>query len=83
MTPVRCVKVGRTWGTVELSVFLSAEGTANAISSLMVIFNRLQLDDLGSEESRACGSEDKHQNKTERWRAEQKESQTAQCVCLQ
>lgn len=32
---------------------LSAEGMAKAISSLMVIFNRLQLDDLGSEESRA------------------------------
>lgn len=32
---------------------------ANAISSLMVFFNRLQLDDLGSEESRACGTEDK------------------------
>lgn len=32
---------------------------ANTISSLMVFFNRLQLDDLGSEESRACGTEDK------------------------
>lgn len=36
-------------------MFLSTEGMAKVISSLMVIFNRLQLDDLGSEERRACG----------------------------
>lgn len=48
---------GQTWGTVERSVFLSAEGSARAISSLMVIFSRLQLDDLGSEESKAWGRE--------------------------
>lgn len=40
-------------------MFRCAAGMANAISSLMVFFNRLQLDDLGSEESRACGTEDK------------------------
>lgn len=40
-------------------MFLLAEGMAKAISSLMVIFNRLQLDDLGSEESRACGGQKK------------------------
>lgn len=50
----------QTWGTVELSVFFSAEGMAKAVSSLMVIFNKLQLDDLGSEERRACGGGNKH-----------------------
>lgn len=44
----------RTCGTVELSAFCSAGGMARAISSLMVIFSRLQLDDFGSDESRAC-----------------------------
>lgn len=50
----------QTWGTVELSVFFSAEGMAKAVSSLIVIFNKLQLDDLGSEERRACESGNKH-----------------------
>lgn len=44
-----------TWGTLEPSLSPSA-GTASAISPLMVIFNRLQLDDRGSEESKACTS---------------------------
>lgn len=47
----------RTWGTLvpSLSPSLSpSAGMANTSSSLMVVFNRLQLDDLGSEESKAC-----------------------------
>lgn len=52
----------QTWGTMEVSVFLWAAGMAKAISSLMVILSRLQLDDLGSEESKACRSEIKNQN---------------------
>lgn len=56
-----------TWGTVELSVFLSTDGLARVISSLMVIFSRLQLDDFGSEESRACGEGSFRNCKTVTW----------------
>lgn len=35
------------------SVAPSGEGMARAVSSLMVIFSRLQLDDLGSDDNRA------------------------------
>lgn len=52
-----------TWGTVEVSVFLSANGIARAISSLMVTFKRLQLEDLGSEESRAWRQWENHKHR--------------------
>lgn len=42
---------------MEPSELLSADGMARLISCLMVIFSKLQLDDLGSEDSRACGDE--------------------------
>lgn len=42
-----------TCGTELLSVSASLEGIANAVRDLMVIFRSPQLDDLGSEDSRA------------------------------
>lgn len=42
-----------TCGTELLSVSPSLEGIANAVRDLMVIFRSPQLDDLGSEDSRA------------------------------
>lgn len=45
---------------MEASVFLLAAGMARVISSLMVIFNRMQLEDFGSEERRACGEQTTH-----------------------
>lgn len=42
-----------TCGTVLLSVAPSLDGMANAVRDLMVIFRSPQLDDLGSEDSRA------------------------------
>ena len=52
---LRFLGLTATWGTVEWSVSLSLEGMARAVSCLMVIFSRLQLDDLGSEDNRAWG----------------------------
>lgn len=48
----KCVCVS-TCGTELLSVSASLEGIANAVRDLMVIFRSPQLDDLGSEDSRA------------------------------
>jgi len=42
-----------TCGTVLLSVAPSLDGMANAVRDVMVIFRSPQLDDLGSEDSRA------------------------------
>ncbi len=47
-----CVCVS-TCGTELLSVSPSLQGIANAVRDLMVIFRSPQLDDLGSEDSRA------------------------------
>lgn len=44
---------GRTCGTVQLVLVPSAAGRAKAVSSFMVLFNRLQLEDLGSDDSKA------------------------------
>lgn len=54
-----CARWSRTTcGTVEVWELLSAAaGLARAISSLMVIFSKPQLEDLGSEERRACEEE--------------------------
>lgn len=48
-----------TCGTVLMSVDPSSEGMANAVRDLMVIFRRLQLEDFGSEDSKAF-TQDQH-----------------------